>query len=282
MRDYGKVHTAAWSSKTIKALSDDGKLLAFYLMTSPHSTIAGVFRLPDGYVCEDTGWTPERVSKAFQELLTERFANRCEESKWVWVINHLEWNPPENPNQRKSASKVAQSVPDECSWKQEFMRVCGPSLGISPPQSANPSLTVVQPFANQEQEQEQEQEQDEEPSASSSAKLPPCPHRKVLELFGKHLPMLPQPKPELWSGQRAKHLAARWKWLLTATKKNHERYATTEDEALQWLDRFFGYVAQSEFLTGRDSKWSGCDLGWLCNEENFAKVVQGNYHREAA
>jgi hypothetical protein len=159
MRDYGKVHSKFWSSADIRALTDSGRLLAVYLMTSPHSTIAGVFRLPDGYVCEDMQWTSEQVSEAFGELLSKGFANRCETSKWVWVTKHLEWNPPENPNQRKSAAKVAHGVPDDCTWKLEFMRVCGPSIGIEPPPKVNPSRTVKQPFLNQEQKQEQKQEE---------------------------------------------------------------------------------------------------------------------------
>jgi hypothetical protein len=158
MRDYGKVYSSVWSSETFRSMSEDGRMLALYLMTSPHTTIAGVFRLPDGYACEDLQWTQERVQQAFQETLEKGFANRCETTKWVWIVKHLDWNPPENPNQRKAAAKCAQSVPDECAWKLEFMRVCGPSIGIEQSSEPNRSLTVVEPFANQEQEQEQEEE----------------------------------------------------------------------------------------------------------------------------
>lgn len=162
MRDYGKVHTSFWTSSTIRALSEDGRYLAIYLLTSPHSNIAGTFRLPDGYVCEDLGWSSQRVSKGFAELFRNGFATRCEATKWVWVIKHLEWNPPENPNQRKSAAKIVGTVPSECAWKLDFMRVSGPSLGIDGVDNANPSATVSKgfpkPFANQEQEQEQDKE----------------------------------------------------------------------------------------------------------------------------
>lgn len=158
MRDYGKVYSTFWSSQTTHSLSDDGKLLALYLMTCSHNTIAGVFRLPDGYVAEDIGWDSARVQKGFSELLAKGFANRCETTKWVWVVKHLEWNKPENPNQRKSAAKVAQSVPVECTWKSCFMRDCAESLGIKDPTENNRSSTVAQPLLNQEQEQEQEQD----------------------------------------------------------------------------------------------------------------------------
>lgn len=172
MRDYGKVHTSFWSSPTIASMSEDGRLLAMYLITSPHSTIAGVFRLPDGYVCEDLKWAAERVAKGFAELLAKGYANRCETTKWVWVCKHLEWNRPENPNQCKSAAKIAFSIPDECIWKLDFMRVSGPLLGIQWVEPAKPSETLSKPFLNQEQEQEQKQEKDSSDLLPESAQHP--------------------------------------------------------------------------------------------------------------
>lgn len=157
MRDYGKVHTSFWSSATIRGMTEDARTLAFYLLTSPHSTIAGVFRLPDGYVCEDLQWGVERVAEGFAELLAKGFANRCETTKWVWVVKHLEWNPPENPNQRKAISKIARTIPDECAWKLDFMRLSGEVPTSEPSETANPSETLGEQFLNQKQEQEQEQ-----------------------------------------------------------------------------------------------------------------------------
>jgi hypothetical protein len=151
MRDYGKVYSTFWASKNIQALSDDGKMLALYLMTCQHNTIGGVFRLPDGYAAEDLNWKPERVSKGFAELSQNGFANRCETTKWVWVCKHFEWNAPENPNQVKAAKKCAQQIPDECLWKSGFMRVWGEYLGFDPKEIdkplPNPSETVSKPEA---------------------------------------------------------------------------------------------------------------------------------------
>lgn len=160
MRDYGKVHTSFWSSATIRSMSEDARTLAIYLLTSPHNTIAGVFRLPDGYVCEDLQWGSERVSKGFAELFQKGFANRCETTKWVWICKHMDWNQLENPNQRKAAAKIAASIPDECGWKLDFMRVGVELMGFEMPEKPNPSETVSKPFRNQKQEQKQEQKQD--------------------------------------------------------------------------------------------------------------------------
>lgn len=270
MRDYGKVHTSFWTSETIRSLSDDGRMLAFYLMTSPHSTIAGVFRLPDGYVCEDMQWTPERVAQAFAELFANRFANRCETTKWVWVAKHLEWNPPENPNQRKSAAKVAQSVPTECAWKLDFMRVCGPLLGLDQPQQANPSETVGEPFANQEQEQEQDKD-------TSADKLPTCPAQKVIDLYHEVLPELPAVR--LMNASRQRAIRKVWTFVLTSKTGDNRPRATNAAEALDWLRRYFLRARDNDFLmgrtprTGEHANWQ-CDFDFLLTDKGMKHVIE--------
>lgn len=116
--------------------------------------------------------------------------------------------------------------------------------------------------------------------ASKPATLPDCPHQKIIDLYAKHLPTLPFPR--VWEGARQKQLAARWRWALTAKKQDGARYASDEESALDFFDRYFAYVSQSDFLTGRSGKWSGCDLGWLTKPENFAKVISGNYENKEA
>lgn len=116
--------------------------------------------------------------------------------------------------------------------------------------------------------------------ASKPATIPSCPHQQIIELYEQHLPMLPFPR--VWEGQRQKNLAARWRWVLTAKKRDGSTYATDTDSALAFFDRYFAYVSKSDFLTGRTGKWQNCDLGWLVNAENFAKVISGNYENKEA
>ena len=286
MRDYGKVHTSFWSSNSIRDLSEDGRTLAFYLLTCPHGNIAGVFRLPDGYICEDLQWDSERVSKGFANIVSKGFANRCETTKWVQIINHFEWNPPENPNQKKAALRVAQQIPDQCNWKKEYLYKSMDYLGLSETDAepfGNPSKTVSKPVTvtvtGAVIEESPIGDSDDKPS------LPHCPHAKLIEIFAEQLPMLPKPKAELWGGTRARDMRNRWKWVLTAKMHSGKRYAETESDAIGFFTRFFGYVAQSDFLTGRNGKWTGCTLAWLMEEANFAKAIEGNFEnaiKEAA
>lgn len=184
MRDYGKVHTTFWTSSSIRELSEDGRMLAMYLLTCPHGTIAGVFRIPDGYACEDLQWNTERVRQGFTELFRKGFANRCETTKWVWVVKHFAWNSLENPNQKKSAVKVAAQVPDQCCWKSAFMRASGGFMGMSDEDIENACRTLSEGFRNQEQEQEQKQEpssslrSEEGSAATATTPAPAKPKRE--------------------------------------------------------------------------------------------------------
>lgn len=144
MREYGRVHCAFWTSHDMRSLSEDGRALALYLLTCPHTTLIGICRLPDGYVSEDLQWTNERVAKGLLELFQKGFSNRCETTKWIWIRKYLEWNAPENPNQWKAARRIAAQIPDDCVWKSDFLGIFSDD-GES---GGNPSETLPQGYRN--------------------------------------------------------------------------------------------------------------------------------------
>lgn len=110
-RHYGKIHGTFWTSPTIRALGDDGRTLAAYLLTSPHTTMLGCFRAPDAYVSEDIGWPPERVRAAFDVLHQNGFATR-DQAFWVVIHRFLFWNTLDNGNQCKAAMKGFHQLPE--------------------------------------------------------------------------------------------------------------------------------------------------------------------------
>jgi hypothetical protein len=276
MRDYGKVYATFWTSSTTSNMTDDAKMLALYLMTCSHATIAGVFRVPDGYATADMGWTAERVQQGFSELVAKGFANRCGTTNWVWIREHLKWNRPENPNQCKSAAKIAQSVPDECAWKLDFMRAWGKLLGLEQPEPVNPSETVSEPLPNQYQEQEQEQEENtpDDKSSSSAAPTVPCPYEKIVASYHEHLPSLPRAK--LMTAKRQRELRKLWGWVLRSCRSDGTRRATTAEEALAWIGDYFERASTNDFLMGRTER-SGVHAGWRCDLD-FLLTERGMTH----
>ena len=101
--------------------------------------------------------------------------------------------------------------------------------------------------------------------------VPACPHEAIVALYHEILPA--NPRIRVWDGARASQLRARWR----------------EDPKRQSLDywrRFFEYIAQSPFLTGRTDGKNGRPflpgLDWMVKAGNFAKIIEGRYHEREA
>ena len=43
------------------------------------------------------------------------------------------------------------------------------------------------------------------------------------------------------------------------------------------FEGFFNLVESSDFLTGRNRKWSGCGFDWILQPANLTKIIEGNY-----
>lgn len=108
---YGKIFTGFWASPNIADHSADAKLLAAYLLSSPHSNMIGCFRLPLAYAGEDLRMGVERVSEGFRNLSSTGFVTHDSALGWVLINRFLKWNPIENTNQGKAAAKLVSEVP---------------------------------------------------------------------------------------------------------------------------------------------------------------------------
>lgn len=120
---------------------------------------------------------------------------------------------------------------------------------------------------------------------SLSGSIPTVPFNDLIDIYEKHLPELPVVRKSLFAtGANAKATKQRWDWVMTSVHEKGaragQRLAQTPEQALEWFDKFFGFVSQSDFLTGRDKAWTGCNLGWLMNRANFEKVLSGQYHKK--
>ncbi|MTD34008.1 replication protein [Paludibacterium denitrificans] len=122
-----------------------------------------------------------------------------------------------------------------------------------------------------------------EPNGSSSSAKPKtdkiaCPHAQLIDLYHEELPTCRQVRE--WNDARKSLMRARWNEKLAAGK-----YHDLQTGLAYWR-RFFAYVNQSDFLTGRSEPGNGrkvfvADLEWIIRPTNFAKIVEGKYHEEA-
>ncbi len=112
MRDYGKVQTEFWEHPGVRRLSTEAKLLYVYLLTGPHTNMAGCFKAPAGYIADDLGWVSDTVSKGFDELSAEGFATTDADSRFVLVHGFLKFNQIANPKMAIGMMKWFREVPD--------------------------------------------------------------------------------------------------------------------------------------------------------------------------
>lgn len=96
-----------------------------------------------------------------------------------------------------------------------------------------------------------------------------CPQQEIIEAYHRLIPSGRQVRE--WTPARGAALRARWR----------EKPAR---QKLAWWERFFAYVAASDFLTGKTCtpgrKPFEVSLDWLVKAENMAKVIEGAYENE--
>jgi uncharacterized protein YdaU (DUF1376 family) len=93
-------------------------------------------------------------------------------------------------------------------------------------------------------------------------KVSSCPYQEIVDLFNSTLSCLPAVRQI--TEKRKKAMNVRW-------KESEKR------QSLEWWQRFFEHINQSDFLTGRNGSWGACCFDWILKQENFVKILEGNY-----
>lgn len=196
---FRKVDPRVWSDAKFLSLTDDGKQIWLYLLTTPaHCSIPGVIVGGAAAHAEILRWSPERFREGFRQLFAKGLANHDLEARLIWLPNAIRYNEPQNPNVIVGWSKAWPEIP-ECALKHEIWSALKRFLEGSPKLSPErfPEL-FPEPFRhgfpNQEQEQEQKKEQEQEGGVGGLAAGPPAPPAKSK----RSKPKLSDPTPEEW------------------------------------------------------------------------------------
>ncbi len=149
---YSKVFVKIWHSKDFRMLSEEGKMLFLYLLTSPHRNMGGFYYLPLPYLCFDVGLDEKRITKALQELADRDMALYDFDAQVVLIKKWFCYNPIENENQAKGLNKQLAEIPKSKLFKpfvncvKEYCKYIESILkGFDIP-SENPSETLSEPY----------------------------------------------------------------------------------------------------------------------------------------
>jgi hypothetical protein len=286
MRDYAKVAPQFWigqTGKTLRKAGAEAQVVAMYLLTSPHANMLGLYYLPTVYLIHETGLGDEGALKGLQRAIEAGFCSYDEASEVVWVHEMARYQIADQlkdgDNRCKGVQSEYDSLPSNPYLAPFFDRYASAFHMANRRGNGSPSQAPSKPLGSQEQEQEQEQEKENTLSAGADSpaqegegekgdqRQRTIPAKEILAAYHEHLPMMPAVR--VMTEARKRKLKARW----------------TEDASRQSVDywrRFFAYVAASDFLTGRDSRWTGCDFEWLIEAGNHVKVIEGKYENREA
>lgn len=70
--------------------------------------------------------------------------------------------------------------------------------------------------------------------------------------------------------------------LLNDGRKKAIKAASERLKAVGGFEALFNAVEESDFLTGRNGKWSGCGFDWILKPANMVKIIEGNFANKGA
>ncbi len=105
-REFNPISPAIWGSERFASVSSSAKLLLLYVMTSPHMTSAGGYRLPAGYAAEDTGCSTDEFTTALAELVRAGLLMHDQDTKEVYVVGWFRFCAPANQKHAIGAERL--------------------------------------------------------------------------------------------------------------------------------------------------------------------------------
>jgi hypothetical protein len=97
------------------------------------------------------------------------------------------------------------------------------------------------------------------------------PIRDIVELYNSTCETLSKVSFKLLAEPRKKTIRSRWKTFATKEDKSGNEFG------LRLFEELFNKANESDFLSGRNGKWTSCNFDWLLNEKNLIKVLEGTY-----
>lgn len=176
MRDYATVAPQFWLGKTGRELRKKGaeaQVVSFYLMTSPHANMLGLYYLPILYIAHETGLGLEGASKGLKSAIEAGFCSYDEDTEMVWVHEMAAYQVGKalKPGDNRCAGvrNEYSSLPENPFLSSFYERYKTDFHLNFKRESRHISEGASKGLGSQDQEQDQEQDQDKDISGHGDA-----------------------------------------------------------------------------------------------------------------
>ncbi|EPO8269196.1 DNA-binding protein [Raoultella planticola] len=248
MRDYATVAPQFWLGKTGRELRKKGaeaQVVSFYLMTSPHANMLGLYYLPILYIAHETGLGLEGASKGLKSSIEAGFCSYDEDTEMVWVHEMAAYQVGKalKPGDNRCAGVRSEYASlTENSFLSSFYERYKDDFHLSIKRETRQiSEGASKGLRSQDQEQDQEQEQDKDHLGHSVATPPDdessdiAPAGKPKSSFSEEFELVWKEYPKRAGGNSKADAFKAW----TARIKS----GATVQELTDGVRRYAGYVA---------------------------------------
>ena len=248
MRDYATVAPQFWLGKTGRELRKKGaeaQVVSFYLMTSPHANMLGLYYLPILYIAHETGLGLEGASKGLKSSIEAGFCSYDEDTEMVWVHEMAAYQVGKalKPGDNRCAGVRSEYASlTENSFLSSFYERYKDDFHLSiKRETRQMSEGASKGLRSQDQEQDQEQEQDKDHLGHGGATPPDdessdiAPAGKPKSSYSEEFELVWKEYPKRAGGNSKADAFKAW----TARIKS----GATVQELTDGVRRYAGYVA---------------------------------------
>ena len=165
MAVYRQVHTTFWQDPfVLDSLDFKEKYFYLYLMTNSKTTQCGIYEISEGVMKLETGLPIDDLNRMLQKLESNDKIMYNKETKEIFLVNWIKYNPVNNVNIEKCVLKELKELKSEA-YRKHFIQACI-SLDYKIPLINKAYEGLIRgldtPTKKKEEEKEEEKEQEED------------------------------------------------------------------------------------------------------------------------
>jgi hypothetical protein len=196
VREFAKVSPQFWISergREIKGLGINAQLISLYLLTSPHSSMIGIYYLPIAFIAHETGIFNDDVITALNRLSEINFCTYDLKSEYIWVhdmaFEQLGVDLKPSDNRVKGFQEALNALPHLPFLNAVLEKYAVPfHMENFKDKSISPSKGPSKPLASKEKEKEKENDKDKEKEKGKEKEKEHCAESKNDSAFIQNKP----------------------------------------------------------------------------------------------
>jgi len=237
MAVYRQVHVSFWQDPFILNLTPEEKYFYLYLMTNSKTSQCGIYEISKKVMMFETGYNLETVEKLLNRFIEYGKVAYDEETGEIFLLNWPKYNWNKSDRVLRCIAKELEQVKSN-----RLLEAYNKTMD---------SLCIPYEYSMDRPGEEKEKEKEKEEDI--------VPYQAIVDLFHELCPSLPK-LLRLTNNRR------------TAIKNRWKEYGD-----LEVFRTLFAKAEASDFLSGRNGKWTNCNFDWLMKPSNMVKVLEGNY-----